>query len=134
MEDQQQNIETVKKLYEAFARHDINLVIIMLSSDVVWEEPENPFNPAAGKRTGINGFLEWLKIGRESEEILFLQPKKFLCNSDTVAVVGYTECLAKTTGKKYATDFVHVITFKEGKIAKFQEFFDTYAAAEAFKK
>ena len=39
---------------------------------------------------------------------------------------------AKPTGRTYETDFVHLITFRDGKIRRFQEFFDTYAAAEAF--
>ena len=33
----------------------------------------------------------------------------------------------------YKTDFVHVVTFRDGKIARFQEFFDTYVAGEAFR-
>jgi ketosteroid isomerase-like protein len=33
----------------------------------------------------------------------------------------------------YETDFVHLVTFRDGKIARFQEFFDTYAASEAFR-
>ena len=103
------------------------------TSEVVWEEPANPFNPAAGTRHGKAGFLEWLKVGRQSEEILDLQSKQFLTDNDTVAVVGYTKCLAKSTGKSYETDFVHLVTLKDGKIIRFQEFFDTYAAAEAFK-
>ena len=106
-------------MYEAFAKHDFNSIVSMLNADVIWEEPTNPFNPAAGKRVGKEGFLKWLKIGREAEEELVLQPRKFLVDTDTVAIAGYTECLARLTGKKYATDFVHVITFKEGKIVKF---------------
>jgi ketosteroid isomerase-like protein len=96
-------------------------------------EPANPFNPAAGMRHGKAGFLEWVNIGRESEEILVLQPMQFLTDEDTVAVVGHTKCIAKATGKSYETDFVHLVTIKDGKIIRFQEFFDTYAAAEAFK-
>ena len=120
-------------MYAAFAKRDINEILNMLSPEVVWEEPTNPFNPAAGTRHGKAGFLEWLKVGRQSEEILDLQSKQFLTDNDTVAVVGYTKCLAKSTGKSYETDFVHLVTLKDGKIIRFQEFFDTYAAAEAFK-
>ena len=105
----------------------------MLCPDVEWCEPENPFNPAAGHRRGSAGFLEWLRIGRESEEIITLEPRSFLSDNDSVAVVGYSKCLAKPTGRTYETDFVHLITFRDGKIRRFQEFFDTYAAAEAFR-
>ena len=134
MENHQQNIEIVKKVYEAFARRDINSILDLLSSEVEWGEPENPFNPTAGTRYGHKGFLEWSNIGQEAEEILELELKKFLADDDTVAVVGYTKCLAKPTGKIYETDFVHLVTLNNGKVIRFREFFDTYAAGEAFKK
>lgn len=47
--------------------------------------------------------------------------------------IGHTKCLAKPTGKTYDTDFVHLFTFREGKIIRFKEFFDTYIAGEAFR-
>jgi ketosteroid isomerase-like protein len=133
MNNQMKNIEIVKQVYEAFAKRNINAILNLLSPDVEWGEPENPFNPAAGTRYGHDGFLEWINIGRESEEILTLEPRKFLADNDSVAVVGYTKCLAKPTGKIYETDFVHLVTLKDGKVIRFQEFFDTYVAAEAFR-
>ncbi len=103
------------------------------SQDVEWGEPENPFNPAAGTRKGHSGFLEWLNIGKEAEDILVMEPKKFLTDHDSVAVTGHMRCLAKPTGKVYESDFVHLIVIKDNKIIKFQEFFDTYIAGEAFR-
>jgi ketosteroid isomerase-like protein len=47
--------------------------------------------------------------------------------------VDHTKCFAKPTGKTYDTDFVHLFTFREGKIIRFKEFFDTYIAGEAFR-
>src|SRR5215469_9289484 len=104
-----------------------------ISPDVQWGEPNNPFNPAAGTRHGHAGFLEWLRIGSQSEDILVLELRQFLTNRDTVVVVGFVKCRAKSTGKVYETDFIHLVTFQGGKITRFQEFFDTYAAAEAFR-
>jgi ketosteroid isomerase-like protein len=126
-------IRTVQEVYAAFARRDVQAILAVLSPDVEWGEPANPFNPAAGTRHGHAGFLEWLQIGRASEEILALETRQLLADMESVAVVGHTKCLAKPTGKTYETDFVHLVTFKDGKIVRFQEFFDTYAAAEAFR-
>jgi hypothetical protein len=123
----------VQKLYEAFGRADVEAMLTVLSPSVEWGEPDNPFNPAAGTRHGHAGFLEWLRIGKESEAILALEPRQFLAGSDTVAVVGHMQCLARPTAKRYESDFVHLVTVKEGKITRFQEFFDTFAAAEAFR-
>jgi ketosteroid isomerase-like protein len=128
------NILAVQNVYSAFASRDIKAILNMLSPDVEWGEPDNPYNPAAGTRHGHAGFLEWLNIGRQAEEILVLDPQKFLSDSDSVAVIGYTKCLAKPTGKSYETDFVHLFTFRDGKIVRFKEFFDTYAAGEAFRQ
>jgi ketosteroid isomerase-like protein len=33
----------------------------------------------------------------------------------------------------YESDFVHLVQFRNGMITRFQEFFDTYAAGEAFR-
>ena len=63
-----------------------------------------------------------------------MEPKKMLADVDTVAVLGYIKCLAIPTQKIYESDFVHLWVIKDGKIQKFQEFFDTYAAGEAFKE
>ena len=128
------NIQTVQQLYSAFAERNITKILSLLSFDVEWGEPPNPFNPAAGTRYGHEGFLEWLNIGRDAEDILLLEPKKFLADEDSVAVFGFMKCLAKATGKIYESDFIHLVTLKEGKVVKFQEFFDTFAAAEAFRK
>ncbi|KPL77273.1 hypothetical protein ADN00_09045 [Ornatilinea apprima] len=133
MNIQEENINIVKSLYEAFGKRDINRILAMLHPDVEWGEPSNPFNPAGGTHHGHAGFLEWANIGRQSEEILVLQPIKMLTDHDSVAVVGTMKCLALPTGKTYESDFVHLVTIEAGKVTKFQEFFDTYLAGEAFR-
>ena len=132
-ESSAKNVTAVRGLYAAFRMGDVRSLLALLSDDVEWGEPDNPFNPAAGTRHGHGGFLEWLRLGKESEDILVLEPRQFLSDDETVAVVGHTKCLAKLTRRTYETDFVHVITFKNDRIVRFQEFFDTYAAGEAFR-
>jgi uncharacterized protein len=133
MSIQEENIKVVQQLYDAFAKRDINAIVGMLSTDVEWGEPINPYNPAGGTRHGHEGFLEWLNIGRQSEDILVLEPRKMLVDDDSVAVVGYIKCRAIPTGKVYESDFVHLVTISKQKVTKFQEFFDTYIAGEAFR-
>ena len=133
MSDPRQNIALVQALYQAFGQRDIPAILAVLSPTVEWGEPANPYNPAAGTRHGHEGFLEWLRVGNEAEEVLVLEPQDFLANLNSVAVVGYTKCRARATGKVYETDFVHVVTLRDGKVQRFREFFDTFAAAEAFR-
>jgi uncharacterized protein len=129
----EENIHIVQKMYFAFSKSDIPAIVAALSPEVVWTEPDNPFNPAAGTRHGHSGFLEWAQIGNHSEDIIMLEPRQFLERDNTVAVIGYMKCRAKSTGKVYESDFVHLVTIKDGKITRFQEFFDTYVAGEAFR-
>jgi ketosteroid isomerase-like protein len=131
---QEENINIVERLYVAFGRRDINAILAILSPDVEWGEPFNPFNPAGGIRHGHASFLKWANIGRQSEEILVLQPRKLLTDHDSVAVVGYMKYLPLLTGKTYESNFVHFVTLEAGKVKKFEEFFDTYIAGEAFRQ
>jgi uncharacterized protein len=128
-----ENVATVQRIYRAFAERNMEAILSALSPTVDWGEPTNPFNPASGTRHGHAGFLEWARIGRESEEVLELELRQFLVDGDSVAVVGHTRCRAKPTGREYETDFVHLIKLRDGKVQRFQEFFDTYAAGEAFR-
>jgi len=128
------NIEETQRLYRLFGERNIPAIVDMLSPDVQWCEPPNPFNPCGGMHRGHDGFLQWANIGRQAEEILVLEIHKMCADDDSVAVVGHTKVRANPTGRTYETDFVHVLTFRGGKVARFQEFFDTYAAGEAFRQ
>jgi ketosteroid isomerase-like protein len=131
--DSAHNIQTVHRLYDAFARRDMAAILGVLSPDVEWSEPDHPFNPCGGTRRGHAGFLEWARVGSQEEDVLLLEPRLFLTGDDSVAVVGRTRCRARSTGREYETDFVHLVRFKNGQVVRFQEFFDTYAAGEAFR-
>jgi len=127
------NADTARQLYAAFGRRDLPAILDLLTDDVEWGEPDNPHNPCGGTRHGHAGFLEWATIGRDAEDITVLDIHAVIAEGDAVAVVGYLECVARRTGRGYTSDFVHLLAFRDGRIARFREFFDTYAAAEAFR-
>ncbi|MBX2934506.1 MAG: nuclear transport factor 2 family protein [Ferruginibacter sp.] len=133
MDEPNSNIEIVKSLYEAFAAKEINKILDLLHKNVEWGEPDNPYNPAGGTRYGHKGFLDWIAIGKKAEEILELHLERFLTDNNAVAVSGHMKCKALNTQKIYESDFVHIIVIENKKIKKFQEFFDTYIAGEAFR-
>ena len=63
-----------------------------------------------------------------------MRPSQYLTDVDCVAVMGFMKCKAKATDKVFESDFIHLIKIKDNKIILFKEFFDTYAAGEAFRK
>ena len=124
----------VEAAYQAFAARDVERLVALLAPDVVWGEADNPLIPSAGTRSGISGVLEWLKVGNETEEILAFEPRRILVDGDMAAVVGWTRIRARPTGVVYEMDFVHLVTVIDGRVTRFQEFFDTWVAAEAFRQ
>lgn len=126
-------LAVVQAAYRAFAARDIESLLALLATDVEWGEPDNPAIPSSGTRHGIDGVREWLRIGNDTEEILAFEPRRFIAQDDAVAVIGRTTVRARPTGRTYGTDFVHLIVVQDGRIRRFQEFFDTAAAAEAFR-
>jgi uncharacterized protein len=48
-----------------------------------------------------------------------------------VTVLGRTLARVKSTGKKIDSEWAHVFTFRGGRVARFQEFYDTAAIVEA---
>ena len=103
----EENAAIVRAMYAEFARRDIAAILARLADGVIWAEPDNPWNPAAGTRHGHAGFLEWARVGSASEEILSLDVHQLIAETDTVTVIGHTRCKARITGKTYDTDFVH---------------------------
>lgn len=126
-------LAVVQAAYRAFATRDIESLLALLAPDVEWGEPDNPSIPSSGTRHGVDGVRDWLRIGNDTEEILAFEPERFIAQDDAVAVIGRTTVRARPTGRTYGTDFVHLIVVQNGRIRRFQEFFDTAAAAEAFR-
>ncbi len=49
------NVKTGQQVHAAFAKRDISAILSVLSPDVEWGEPSNPFNPAAGTKDSWSG-------------------------------------------------------------------------------
>lgn len=80
---------------------------------------------------GRESVAEFFASVDDHEEFLKFDPAEFIAQGDKVVVLGDFLCRAKATNKQYATDFAHILTFKDGKITGFHEFFDNAAANEA---
>ncbi len=58
-------------------------------------------------------------------------PAEFLADGDTVVSLGRFSGVHGTTGKPAEAGYAHVWTVKDGKIARFRQYIDTLAIAEA---
>jgi ketosteroid isomerase-like protein len=120
-------VETVKALYEAFARGDVGTVIGALDENVEWSEAEgNPWylgHPFVGPQQVVEGVFT--RIGEEFQDFR-ADPHRFLGGGDTVAVEGrYSATSHRATGRPLDAPFLHVWDVRNGKVVRFTQYTDT---------
>ena len=127
-----ENVEIVRAMYRAFAGGDVPGALNKLSSDVEWFEAENFIyadgNPYIGAQKVLEGvFLRILSDWNDFK----VTPTEILDAGDRVVTLGIYSATHKTTGKSVRAQLVHVWTFAEGKVIKFQQYTDTKQFADA---
>jgi ketosteroid isomerase-like protein len=118
------NLNSVKAVYEAFAKGDIFTVLGTLSPDIAWTEAEG--FPYGGTYHSPKGVLEgvFMRLGSEWDGFAAL-PDEFIDGGDTVVVLGKYSGKYKATGKSFQADFAHVWRMQDGKAARFTQYVDT---------
>ena len=131
--DEQDNIQTIHKVYEAFGQGDVEGVISMLADDVTWTTPGPPdVIPYAGEKKGhdeVRGYFE--AFGAAAQTTAF-EPQKFFADDDMVVVLGHYTFNVVKTGKVVDNDFVHAFGLAGGRISTFEGYEDSAAVVAAF--
>jgi ketosteroid isomerase-like protein len=125
-------VGVVQATYEAVGRGDISAVLDLLTDDVEWTLQGPSVIPFAGTRHGREGVAEFFSLVGENLEFEQFEPRDFVAQGDSVAVLGYERSLIKPTGRTLEQEWAHVYTLRDGKIAKFRGFEDTAALVVAF--
>ena len=128
------NTDVLQQGYEAFGRGDIPAVLDLLTDDVEWTQQGPSVIPFAGTRHGREGVAEYFSLLDENLEFEQFEPREFVAQGDTVVVVGFERSVIKATGHTIETEWAHVHTLRDGKIAKGRLFEDTGAYVEAFHR
>lgn len=130
-----QSVSLVQDLYAAFGRGDVPAILAQLAPDVEWEVVGRRDDyPTFGVRHGQDGVGEFFALLAEHEAYSDFTPLSFHDAGDTVLVLGRAAYELKATGKRVATDWAHVFTLRDGKVAGFREFYDTAQVAEAYRR
>ena len=122
---EQQNLEVVKRGYEAFGRGDIDAVLQLCADDVEWATPGPPDLPTAGTRRGREQVAQFFRAVDDVFEIQRFEPQTFITQGDHVVVLGSDTARIKATGKVLTERWAHVFTLRNGKIATMREYIDT---------
>jgi ketosteroid isomerase-like protein len=130
----QQNLETVRSLYAAFAKGDVPTVLGVLAPNIEWREADNFIyadgNPYVGPTAVLQGVF--LRLATEWDGFA-ANPEQFFDAGETVIVTGRYTGAYKATGKSVNAQFVHCWTLEGGKAARFQQYADTLQVAQAAK-
>ncbi len=121
----QQNIEVIRRGYEAFGRGDIDALLKEFDENVEWITPGPSDLATAGTRRGHAQVREFFNALDEVYDIQRFEPKTFLAQDDLVVVLGEDTARIKATDKVIDEDWVHTFTVKNGKVVRFQEYLDT---------
>jgi uncharacterized protein len=121
---EQQNLEVIRRGYEAFGRGDIGTLLSLCSEDIEWISPGPPEIPTAGRRRGRQEVAEYFRLLTELYDFQRFEPLHFLADGDRVVVIGEDDVRFKATDGPIFAPWVHVFVIKNGKIARFQEYID----------
>lgn len=122
----QENVEVVRRVYEAFARGDVPAVLGALDARVEWREADNhPYadrNPYVGPDAVLTGVFA--RLGGEWDGFA-ATPDEILDAGDTVVARGHYTGTFRQTGERVRAQFAHFFTMRGGKVTKFQQYTDT---------
>lgn len=122
----EENVNTVRSMYEAFGTGDMHTVVAALDRRVEWWEAENFIyadrNPYVGPVAVLEGVF--MRLGSEWDGFN-VAPKEVLDAGDTIIGLGHYSGTYKKTGRQVRAQFAHFFSFREGKVVKFQQYTDT---------
>jgi uncharacterized protein len=128
------NIALVQSLYAAFGRGDIATIVGAAAPDIAWEVVGRQSDyPLLGARKGPDGVREFFRLIGELQQVLSFAPRDFHAAGDLVFVFGSEGWKVLKSGKTVETEWLHVFTIKNGRVASFREFTDTAQFAEAYR-
>jgi hypothetical protein len=124
MSEQEQNVELIKKGYEAFAAGDIDSVMSLFDDDIEWVQPGD--SAISGTYRGKHELGEL--ISRLAEKSTRATPRRFLADGDTVVMLG------ETTADNETSEAAQVFTLRNGKVVRVQGYADTAMMERIFGK
>lgn len=124
------NVELVKDAYAAFDRGDIDAVVDAMHPAIAWHEAEHSPWYASGGHHGPTAVLAnvFAHIPEQFEQF-GVDPQTFHDAGQTVIVEGRYRAKAATSTGSLDAEVCHVWTIRDGKLAEFHQYTDTWQFA-----
>jgi hypothetical protein len=124
---EQQNIDLVRRGYEAFGRGDLAGLLSLFDEQIKWVTPGPTDLPTAGTRRGRDSVQQFFGTLAELFDFQRFEPKEFIAQGDRVIVLGEDTVRLKATGAVFDLEWAHAFSVKNDKIVTFNEYLDTAA-------
>ena len=117
----------VRSLYDAFGRGDMETIIDNVDPAIEWvSHISGETVPWGGRRSGRAGVASFFQAIGENLDFEAFEPRQFLDSGDAVTVLGRTRARFKGDGGgMFDSEWVHIFMIRDGKVARFQEYYDT---------
>lgn len=122
------NANTVRSIYEAFGRGDLNAILEHMSESVDWDYAyESSQIPYLAHRKGREGVAAFFQALGGAVDLTKFAPHTLVEGPGVVVVLVDAELVVKATGKRIVEkDETHVWHFdKSGRVARFRHCADT---------
>ena len=128
----QQNVQAIRRLYEAFNSGDLDTFERGVSPDILWNEAENSLWAAGNPKRSFSAIRDQVFALTERDFDNFsCDLEKLLDAGDFVVGTGRYRGRHKATGKLLSAQFCHVMHVDpQGRLEAFQEYADTLQEAE----
>jgi uncharacterized protein len=128
------NVEATQEIFVRFGRGDVPAIVEMMHPEIVIDFYGPSVIPYAGHYEGKDGATRFFDTVLSSVDIHQFDAEEFIAERDKVIVTGHLRLTARRTGGEIESDFVHVITLRDGKWLHFRDFMNTAVAQAAFSK
>jgi ketosteroid isomerase-like protein len=130
----EQNIATIKAIYEAFGRGDVEAILEACTDDVDWaSDVAAPVAPWSAPRHGKAELPSFFVAIAESGTVSEFTPLSFAGNDDDeVMVLLHWTFTAGATGKQIASNLHHFWRLRDGRVSYYRGSEDSAQIAAAF--
>lgn len=128
-----QNVETMRRAYEAFNRQDIPGALGVFSEQIEWNEPGGGNSPSGvfnGRQSVGNDVFSAIP---QYFTAFAATPNQFIDAGDTVVVVGRFQGTAKS-GQSFDIPFAHVWRMQNGEPVRFDNYPEAQEWAAAWSR
>ena len=120
------NLKTIRMVYEAFGRGDLDAILANVTDDVDWAaEAAGSGAPWYGPHMGPEGVTAFFADFGSTMQIEVFEPFSFAANENEVHTVVHCVAKSRATGKRMEHDLHHYFRFDDGKIAYYRGTEDT---------